>query len=155
VAWDRSLCFRFIVTKPDLAIRAASAPDPALDNEPADIHSDGVQCYVGRDRWSGYLVVPEVDGGTVRVRPVAGTAGHASLVRGQSRRRPGGYEVLVCCDTGAALGRGDRVRFTAVVNEMHPGRERRAGQLALSGGGWVYLRGDRESPDTAFLAEIA
>jgi hypothetical protein len=29
---------------------------------------------------------------------------------------------------------------------MQPGRERRAGQLVWSGGGgWVYLRGDRQS----------
>jgi hypothetical protein len=42
-----------------------------------------------------------------------------------------------------------------VVNEMQPGRERRAGQLALAGGGgWVYLRGDRESWVNAVRAEV-
>ena len=43
----------------------------------------------------------------------------------------------------------------AVINEMYSHRQRRAGQLVLSGGGgWVYLRGDRESPDEALLVEV-
>ena len=43
-----------------------------------------------------------------------------------------------------------------VINEMYPWRERRAGQLVLSGGGgWVYLRGDRERPDRAIVAEVS
>ncbi|HET9012705.1 MAG TPA: hypothetical protein VFN38_12860, partial [Gemmatimonadaceae bacterium] len=44
-----------------------------------------------------------------------------------------------------------------VVNETAPGRERRRGQLVLSGGAgdFVYLRGDRHSMDRAldFLVE--
>jgi len=41
------------------------------------------------------------------------------------------------------------------INEMTPGRQRRAGQLVLSGGGgWVYLRGDRESPESAVVLEV-
>jgi hypothetical protein len=155
VAWGATLCFGFRVIKPEVVVRPADAPDPALDNEPADIHSDGVQCYVGRDRWAGFLVIPELDTGGVRVRPVAGTAARAVDADGESRRTARGYDVLVRCSAGAALRPGERLRFTAVVNEMRPGRQRRAGQLALAGGGWVYLRGDRESPDTAQTAEIA
>ena len=41
---------------------------------------------------------------------------------------------------------GDAVGFDLIVNEMHPDRLRRAGQLVWSGGGgWVYLRGDRQA----------
>jgi hypothetical protein len=154
VADAAALCFRFHVVKPEVVVRPAGAPDPALDNEPADIHSDGVQCYVGQARWAGFLVVPELERGGIRVRAVAGTAARAADADGESRRTPDGYEMLVRCQSGAPLRPGDRLRFTAVVNEMRPGRERRAGQLALAGGGWVYLRGDRESPGVAFMAEL-
>src|SRR2546422_1427971 len=35
--------------------------------------------------------------------------------------------------------------FRSLVNEMLPGRTRRAGQLVWSGGnGWVFVRGDRQ-----------
>jgi hypothetical protein len=114
-----------------------------------------VQCYTGRERWAGFLVVPDPETGTVRSRPVAGTAARPEEVGGECRRTAEGYEVLVRLRTGADLRRRDRLRFAAVVNQMLPGRERRAGQLALTGGGWVYLRGDREPPESALTAEIA
>jgi hypothetical protein len=38
---------------------------------------------------------------------------------------------------------------------MRPGRVRRAGQLVWSGGGgWVYLRGDRQSPESFGVLEL-
>jgi hypothetical protein len=50
---------------------------------------------------------------------------------------------------------GDQIGFDLLVNEMHPGRQRRAGQLVWSGGGgWVYLRGDRQSPEAFGLLEL-
>jgi hypothetical protein len=91
----------------------------------------------------------------VRLRPVAGTAARPQDADGESRRTARGYEVVIRCATGAPLRPGDRVRFSAAINEMRSGRERRAGQLALAGGGWVYLRGDRESPHAAIAGEIA
>jgi hypothetical protein len=101
------------------------------------------------------VVLPDLSSGSVRARAVAGTAGDPRRISGYSRRTAEGYELLVRCDTGAPLASGDRVRFTVSVNEMARGRERRLGQLALAGGGWVYLRGDRESPARAVVAEIA
>lgn len=147
--------FRVAVTKSEVVVRAPDAPEPPLDNESPDIHSDGVQCYVGRDRWEGYVILPDLESGAVRVRAVAGTAGDARRVAGRCRRTAVGYDMLLRCDTGAMFHAGDRVRFTVTVNEMRPGRERRAGQLALAGGGWVYLRGDREPPGAALVVEIA
>ena len=42
------------------------------------------------------------------------------------------------------------------MNRMRPGRERRAGQLVWSGGGgWVYLRGDRQDPARFGVLELA
>jgi hypothetical protein len=45
-----------------------------------------------------------------------------------------------------ARGRDVPVALDVIVNEMPPWRERRRGQLVLSGGGdeHVYLRGDRQ-----------
>jgi len=154
-AQGEALLVRASVTKTVVVARAADAPDPGLDNEPADIHSDGVQIYVGRDRWMGVLAVPELETGTVRVRAVAGTAPCPDAVTGASRRTEEGYEMVLRVPTGAPWRRGDRFGFTVTVNEMVPGRERRSGQLALAGGGWVWLRGDRESPGDAVTAEIA
>jgi hypothetical protein len=146
---------RVRVVKPDVVVRSPLAPDPALDNEVADIHSDGVQAYVGRDRWMGVIALPSFASGAVRHAGVAGTASFPGPVTGTSRRTDAGYEMWLRLPTGHPWRRGDRVRFTVTVNEMVPGRERRSGQLAMAGGGWVWLRGDRESPDEAVEAEIA
>lgn len=152
--YDDAVIFRVMVRKDELIVRGPDAPDPALDNEAADIHSDGAQCYVGRDGgWDGYVVLPDLESDRVRVRAVAGTAGAAECVTGTWRRYEQGYEMLIACRTGRAFQRGDPFQFQFVVNEMRRGRERRAGQLALGGGGWVYLRGDRESPSGAVAAE--
>jgi hypothetical protein len=51
---------------------------------------------------------------------------------------------------------GDVLGFDLLVNEAHPGRLRRAGQLVWSGGGgWVYLRGDRQDPAAFGTLELA
>ncbi|HEX9632628.1 MAG TPA: heparinase II/III family protein [Gemmatimonadales bacterium] len=150
-----ALWVRVQVAKPDVVVRVPDAPDPALDNEAADIHSDGVQVYVGCDRWMGVTALPSFTTGAVRCAGVAGTAAFPGPVTGTSRRTDAGYEVYVRLPTGHPWRRGDRVRFTVTVNEMVPGRERRSGQLAMAGGGWVWLRGDRESPHEAVEAEIA
>jgi hypothetical protein len=149
-----ALWFRAEVTKPVVVVRAADAPDPALDNEVPEVHSDGMQVYVGGDRWIGVLALPDFPSGGVRAQRVRGTARTAGAVTGWSRRTADGYEIAVRVPTGRVWDQGDRVRFTVTVNEMLPGRERRAGQLALAGGGWVWLRGDREDPRSAVLAEI-
>lgn len=154
-AQREALWLRVTVTKSDLVVRAPDAPDPALDNEAADIHSDGVQAYLGTDRWMGIVAVPDVVAGTVRVRGVAGSAAFPTGVVGSSRRTETGYEVRLRLPSDRLWRRGDRLRFTVTVNEMIRGRERRSGQLALAGGGWVWLRGDRESPHDAVEAEIA
>jgi hypothetical protein len=154
-AQGSALWVRVQVTKPEVVVRAPGAADPALDNETADIHSDGVQVFVGRDRWMGVLVLPDFPSGAVRWNTVAGTAPLSGPVTGISRRTDAGYEIRLRLPAGNAWRRGDRLRFTVTVNEMVPGRERRSGQLAMAGGGWVWLRGDREYPAEAVEAEIA
>jgi hypothetical protein len=150
-----ALWVRVQVTKPQVVVRRPGAADPALDNETADIHSDGVQVFVGRDQWMGILALPDFPSGAVRCSAVAGTASFPGPVTGISRRTDAGYEIRLRVPAGHRWRRGDRVRFTVTVNEMVPGRERRSGQLAMAGGAWVWLRGDRESPAEAVEAELA
>jgi hypothetical protein len=155
-AVDSRVCFAADVTKESLALSDASVPDPRLDNEAADIHADGLQCYVDAEAWAGYVAVPDPHSGQVRVRSVAATAGDAARCEGRWVRTRAGYAVVVTVDVVQPLCGGDRLPVNLVVNEMYPERERRAGQLALSGGGgWVYLRGDRESPAAAVIAEVS
>jgi hypothetical protein len=155
-AVDSRMCFAADVTKESLALRDTSVPDPRLDNEAADIHADGVQCYVDAEAWAGYVAVPDPHSGQVGVRAVAGTAAEAARCTGRWARTKAGYAVVVTVDVAQPLCAGDRLPVNLVVNEMYPERERRAGQLALAGGGgWVYLRGDRESPAAVVIAEVS
>jgi hypothetical protein len=138
-----------------LALREA-APALGLDNEADDIHADGVQLYLGDAGWEGYVALPDPHSERMSIREVAGTSADAARCEGRWARTDTGYTLVVTVDVGRPLHRGDSVLVGMVVNEMYPERERRAGQLALGGGGgWVYLRGDRESPATAVTAEVS
>jgi heparinase II/III-like protein len=162
--WDESALYLAVeVTKADLCFRGSDAPPLRLDNEPDDIHADGGQVYL-RDLEGGalfgYLVVPEPgDGqrGEVRVRSAGGTAADPRGVRGRWRRTPDGYRVTLAVTWPEAIHPhvGGRVGFDVLVNEMLPGRQRRAGQLVWSGGdGWVWLRGDRQDAERLGTLEL-
>ena len=166
VGWDDEALYLAVeVTKPDLCFRAAAAPPLRLDNEPDDIHSDGVQLYLrdleGGDV-SGFLVVPEVeggrlDGGGVRVRGAGESPGAPRSVHGAWRRTEQGYRITlaVAWPEWQRAHVGGQVGFDLIINEMLPGRERRAGQLVWSGGnGWVWLRGDRQDPARLGILEL-
>ncbi|HEX4628926.1 MAG TPA: heparinase II/III family protein, partial [Gemmatimonadales bacterium] len=147
-AWsDDAVYLAVDVTKPEPRFRSGNAPPLRLDNEPDDIHSDGVQVYLGDPEGGevvGYLVVPDgTHAGSVRVRGAGESPGAPADVRGGWRRTERGY----CVTIGIAWPRwqrahvGGQVRFDLLVNEMVAGRERRSGQLVWSGGnGWVWLR---------------
>lgn len=149
LAAERDLECRVFVAKSPLCFRPADAPDPALDNEPADIHSDGVQIYINTPAWdreAGWLLVPE-PGGRVRSSVVTGTRRDVPL-RASWQPTTSGYELRIALSL-SALGRGPDYPFSAsvLVNDMGPDRQRRRGQLVLGGGAgeFVYLRGDREA----------
>jgi hypothetical protein len=161
-AWDDNALYLAVeVTTPELCFRQGDAPPLRLDNEPDDIHSDGVQVYLGDPESGdsvGYLVVPEgAESGSVRVRGAGKSPGAPAGVRGRWRRIAQGYRVTI----GIAWPEwhrahvGEHLRFDLLVNEMAPGRERRSGQLVWSGGnGWVWLRGDRQDPERFGVLEL-
>jgi hypothetical protein len=168
-AWDeRALYLAVDVTKPDLYLRPPEAPPLLLDNEPDDIHSDGLQVYLASAHAEqeandvvGYLIVPQVNARGVRVSATSDARSglDASAVKGEWRRTDRGYRVTVAIPWPAVEGlhphAGARVRFDLIVNEMLPGRMRRTGQLVWSGGdGWVWLRGDRQNPGRFGILEL-
>jgi len=126
---------------------ATAMPPNALDNERADTNADGVQCYLGvagdaRGTWrSGVLAVPLVSGGA-RVTPLL-TTGAVPAVDAECHAD--GWRLMMRWPL-SALPEG-AITFDLIVNERPPERERRRGQLVLSGGGgFGYLRGDRHDP---------
>jgi hypothetical protein len=164
VNWDDEALYLAVeVTKPDVCFRPADAPPLRLDNEPDDIHSDGIQVYLSVAEGgavAGFLMVPEgpsEGGGQLRVRGASATSGGPELARGAWRRTDRGYRVTVALappDWGRSRI-GGRIGFDLIINEMLPGRERRAGQLIWSGGnGWVWLRGDRQEPERLGVLEL-
>src|SRR5213596_2961957 len=98
-AWDDDALYLAVdVVKPELCIRPGGAPPLRLDNEPDDIHSDGLQVYVVGDEADGrvgYLVVPETGATGLRVRATSDTSADPGGVRGAWRRTDRGYTVTL------------------------------------------------------------
>jgi hypothetical protein len=171
-AWDeQALYLAVAVTKPEVCLREVGAPPLKLDNDPDDIHSDGLQVYVapaintssqngGGAGSIGYLIVPEQGGHGVRVQPTSDTrspVARGEAVTGRWQRTGTGYCVTVAIPwpEGVYPHAGARVSFDLIVNELLPGRLRRVGQLVWSGGGgWVWLRGDRQDPSRFGVLEL-
>jgi len=162
-AWDeRALYLAVEITKPDVCLRPSSAPPLQLENEPDDIHSDGLQVYIAPAEGGGavgYLIVPNAGGHNVRAHPTSDTRRRVTHggVTGGWRRTETGYCVTVAIPWPEDVRphAGGRVAFDLIVNEGLPGRMRRAGQLVWSGGnGWVWLRGDRQDPARFGILEL-
>jgi hypothetical protein len=126
-----------------------------LDNERPEVNGDGVQLFVvpgpldAAGDLAGWLLVPGADG-AVRVIATTPAAAQVALTAGAARTTDG-YVVDVAVPRAAlvrscAVHEHDRtIALDVLVNEMPAGRERRRGQLVLSGAreGFVYLQGDR------------
>jgi Heparinase II/III-like protein len=142
---ERELEVRVSVRKAPLHFRASDAPDSELDNEHPDIHSDGVQLHLWSSGWrepAAWLAIPEGDLQRTRVRQIAGGL-EAPELRASSHEIIGGYEIRFGIPREAL---SSIIALDVLVNDMSPERERRRGQLVLSGarGDRVYLRGDRQ-----------
>lgn len=114
----------------------ADATNP-YDNEAADVNGDGIQLFIRTAKGkAGWMLVPESGSDRVRVRAIDGwrstTPPKAVWQRGSA-----GYAMTI--DLSSTPDSLD-----LIVNEKPAHRERRRGQLVLSGGGgFIYLRGDR------------
>lgn len=155
--WDHDGFYLAVeVHKHDVFFRAPDALPLMLDNEPDDIHCDGVQVYLQQPEDGavfGVVAVPNPDTDGVTVRKISGEG----VVHGRWRRSDTGYVVVLSLTPSwwDEVVQGDRIGFDLLVNEARPGRQRRAGQLVWSGGGgWVWLRGDRQQPDTFGTLEL-
>lgn len=133
---------------------AARAEQNPMDNEHPDINSDGVQLYLSSAdpacaRRYGWLLVPENDGTDVRVSERL-REGPPLTISATWTSADDGYILLARISLDAVGGANAKELLCQVVVNLLPhGRERRGGQLVLSGGAgeWIYLRGDRENPD--------
>jgi hypothetical protein len=149
---DQALYLAVDVVKPEVIPRDPEAQPLRLDNEPDEIHSDGIQVYLQlptEDAVIGLLVVPSTEGEALITRGVAGTDGAPQMVQGSWQPTESGYRLTLAITVPgwSSLRPGDKIGFDLLVNEMQSGRLRRAGQLVWSGGGgWVWLRGDRQDP---------
>ena len=129
-----------------------------MDNERPEINHDSVQLHLllpalagssGQASEAGWLLAPGLDG-SLAVIPLSGSA-TAIPMRADWERTADGYRVVAHLPVrmlGHATGGTIPVGVDVLVNETGPGRERRRGQLVLSGGAgeFVYLRGDRHDP---------
>jgi hypothetical protein len=154
VNWDEGhLYLAVAVAKDEPMFRSPDEPPLELDNEADAIHSDGLQVYLEPGPGQGvlaYLIVPDSRSDGLTARAIEGTAGDPAGVRGAWRLTETGYVITIGMAVDAWRGTVPPVtiRFDLLVNQALPGHERRAGQLVWSGGGgWVYLRGDRQPLD--------
>ena len=160
LAWDeRALYLAVEVTHLEPVFPPTGAAPLRLDNEPELIHADGIQLHLRLPdgRVYGWVVVPDPSGAAVQVRAVEGSAAAADQVRGAWRRTTDGYTLTLAVELpGWPPARTDGpIGLDLQVNEMRAGRLRRAGQLVWTGGGgWVYLRGDRQDPSRFGLLEL-
>jgi hypothetical protein len=123
-----------------------------LDNERPEINGDGVQLHLApadmaaAGELASWLLVPDRDG-PVRVLPTSPAAADIHL-SARWEPTPSGYAMALAVPR-TALGGGSAAPalLDVLVNEMPAGRERRRGQLVMSGarGGFVYLQGDRHA----------
>lgn len=152
-------------------------PENALDNERSDTNVTGLQWYLtvdGRSWVAAGLEVPLVgkDGasGLRRTALGGGSERDKAADSGESRslrpdcvwqRTRAGWEMQLSWRLASlAAYRPDshkslRLGLQVVANQAELGRERRKGQLALAnGGGFAYLRGDRELPEAVVWLEL-
>lgn len=162
VNWnDEGLYLAVEVTKADVFSRDPDSPPLKLDNEPEEIHGDGIQVYLRLpedETVRGFLIVPSAKGEEVIVRPVAGLAGSEDSVSGSWQATDTGYTItLQLAPQGWTHYRPqEELGFDLLINQMLPDRLRRAGQLVWSGGGgWVWLRGDRQNPARLGILELS
>ena len=161
-----------------LDVRAATGPivvPPAgqenpLDNERAEVNADGVQWYFAPANATANAPANAGAGWTAAgvQLPASGPGLRADAARGRPVVPGSVMPTARWCETADGWGMqlrwpvaviptdaAGQCRFECVVNERPPFRERRRGQLALSGGGgFGYLAGDRRPATAGILLQL-
>jgi hypothetical protein len=144
-ATDDTLVIHGEVHAGDRVFAPADARNP-YDNEHPDTMAAGVQLHLREGGTSSaWMLVPERESERVRVRAVMSAGRPAPM----ATWRPAGagwefrIELPVSRESEVPLA------LDVIINETVAGRERRRGQLVLSGarGEFVYLRGDRQGDE--------
>jgi hypothetical protein len=132
--------------------RAIDAENP-YDNEPMAINGDGVQLYLAAGEAKGAGLLVPAGAGTVAVRQIEGWG---SQLAPSATWRPTATGYAMAIEVTLPAG-APELSVDLIVNETVPGRERRRGQLVLSGaaGEFVYLRGDRHEPGRLLRFSLA
>ncbi len=147
---------------------ATNVPDEPgrLDNEMPDINADGLQWYMARADvprsptrgWhAAALHVPGPTPGVGRRGRHTTIAGKTEPSRVAWTAMPDGWAMrLQWLRASLPLDAEQAFYFELVVNERPPDRERRRGQLVLSGGGgYGYLVGNRRPTDRVVRLVVA
>ena len=157
-ATERELLVEVMVPNNDPNFAGARNDNP-LDNEHPDVNSDGVQIHLttagkgARALTASWLLVP--DARSSAVRTTARDDAPEIPFAATWRQTQGGWELLARIDRNAIGPLTAPIGLDVIINEMPRPRERRRGQLVLSGGRGetAYLRGDRQ--DRARLISMA
>jgi hypothetical protein len=132
-------------------------PANPLDNERADVNADGLQCYlrgVAEREWRAAVLAVPVAPPAARVTSLV-PDGAMPACRCAAREDGRGWWMQLEWPRHA-LPDAAAVHLDLIVNERSPDRERRRGQLVLSGGGgFGYLRGDRQAPSHGWVLHMA
>lgn len=151
---DRHLVVYAQVRAGEHRFAPADAANP-FDNEQADTMGAGLQLYARSPEGSGgWMLVPNRASDRVRVRSIRdwGTLMPPDALW---REHKGGYEMRIELPLPGTDPQGEYpLDVDLIVNETTLQRERRRGQLVMSGarGEFVYLRGDRH--DVARLVPL-
>jgi hypothetical protein len=135
------LVVRVEVPRAERRFVAIDAENP-FDNDPAAIHGDGVQLYVDAgERTGGWLLVPITGTSDVATRTAESWRDELPI-SATWRLLADGYALTAAVTLPPDVA---EIGVDVLVNESAPGRERRRGQLVLSGARneFVFLRSDR------------
>jgi hypothetical protein len=125
------------------------SPENPYDNDPIEIHYPGVQLYVRTPTNGGaWLVRPDAATHDTYIRPITGW-GSLELARSHGELDAFRYKLVMQVALPPEAIRDDyELSLDILVNDAPPHRERRRGQLVMSGGRgeFVYLRGDGHNP---------
>ncbi len=135
----------------ELVFVPGSALNP-YDNEQPDINGHGLQLYIRTLLdGGGWVIVPQRGSSAARVRALEGW-GTLDVTKAMWTEVTGGFSIQLRIALPPLPDEYPKgaypIAIDVIVNETAPGRERRRGQLVLSGaqGEFVYLRGDRHDP---------